>query len=76
VDGSSRADGWHNEKGVLQGQVRPRVQRGFWDSGGSSSSISSSSRERGEHRQDGPLDVQVLFLFGSGLAPAPGEGQD
>jgi hypothetical protein len=32
----------------------------------------SSSRERGEQQQGGPLYVQVLFLFGSRLAPAPG----
>jgi hypothetical protein len=34
------------------------------------------SRERGGHQQqqaDGPQDVQVLFLFGRRLAPAPGE---
>ena len=33
---------------------------------------SSSNGERGEYQQDGPQDVQAVFLFGSGLAPAPG----
>jgi hypothetical protein len=32
------------------------------------------SRERGEHQQSGgPQGAQELFLFGCGLAPAPGE---
>jgi hypothetical protein len=45
--------------------VGPLVERDV----GNSSSV---GRERGEHQQRGPLDVQVLVLFGSGLAPAPG----